>query len=210
MNEIATLNASLTMTSREIAELTGKEHRNVTRDVREMLAAIAADALKSERIYAPAALDADAPEKGVPKSGDIYISQAQRTYLDDAGREQAEYVLDKELTYTLLTGYSAGLRNKVVKRWLALEGQVLELAQSALTLANSNVSNLQRKVESLEADEIAVGRKLDNIKISKEARSKGENAHLRALNKHLAMRLKHSEDYVQMLLSQIEETNTQE
>ena len=43
--------APLTMTSREIAELTGKEHFNVTRDIREMFESLEIDAFSFEGIY---------------------------------------------------------------------------------------------------------------------------------------------------------------
>lgn len=43
--------APLTMTSREIAELTGKEHSNVTRDIREMFESLEIDAFSFEGIY---------------------------------------------------------------------------------------------------------------------------------------------------------------
>lgn len=32
-------------------------------------------------------------------------------------------VLDKHLTFTLITGYDTGLRHNVVGRWIALEAQ---------------------------------------------------------------------------------------
>ena len=86
------------MTSREIAELTGKEHKNVKRDCMLMFSELEIDVLKSERIY-----------------------------LDALNRQQTEYVLDKELTFTLITGYNIKLRNAVIKRWLDLEGQVISL-----------------------------------------------------------------------------------
>lgn len=82
----------LTMSSREIAMLTKKEHRNVTADIRKMLSELGEDALKFQHIY-----------------------------LDSMKREQVEYRLDRELTDTLLTGYSSVLRRKVIARWHELE-----------------------------------------------------------------------------------------
>lgn len=88
-------NAPITMSSREIAELTGKRHDHVKRDIEKMLTELGEDA---------------------PKFGDIY--------LDSMNREQTEYRLDRDLTENLLLGYSAPLRRKVLARMRELEGIV--------------------------------------------------------------------------------------
>jgi phage regulator Rha-like protein len=87
-------NVARTMSSREIASVTGKRHDNVKRDIAAMLKELKADVLKFEDIY-----------------------------LDGRNREQVQYLLDREHTDCLLTGYSAGLRMKVIRRWHELEGQ---------------------------------------------------------------------------------------
>lgn len=81
-----------TMSSREIAELTGKQHFHVKRDIERMLAELAED----PSIYGC-------------------------TYLDGQNRTQVEYRLDREHTDCLLTGYSAAMRMAVIKRWRELE-----------------------------------------------------------------------------------------
>ncbi|MGE8328874.1 Rha family transcriptional regulator [Pseudomonas urmiensis] len=83
-----------TMSSREIASLTGKRHNNVKRDITAMLADLKEDVLSFEHIY-----------------------------LDGQNREQVQYLLDREHTDCLLTGYSPALRMKVIRRWRELEGQ---------------------------------------------------------------------------------------
>lgn len=87
-------NVARTMSSREIASATGKRHDNVKRDILAMLKDLKADALNFEDIY-----------------------------LDGRNREQVQYLLDREHTDCLLTGYSAALRMKVIRRWRELEGQ---------------------------------------------------------------------------------------
>ncbi|MEB6589646.1 Rha family transcriptional regulator [Pseudomonas asiatica] len=82
------------MSSREISNLTGKRHNNVKRDITAMLADLKEDALSFEHIY-----------------------------LDGRNREQVEFLLDREHTDCLLTGYSPALRMKVIRRWRELEGQ---------------------------------------------------------------------------------------
>ncbi|WP_434676198.1 phage antirepressor KilAC domain-containing protein [Pseudomonas sp. D3-10] len=84
-----------TMSSREISELTGKRHPDVKRDIQAMASELEED-----------------------------VSNFARIYLDSMNREQTEYLLDKELTETLLTGYSAKMRRAVVRRWTELEEQV--------------------------------------------------------------------------------------
>lgn len=92
------LNNDITMTSREIAEVTGKKLYHVNRDILAMLNELNLD--KS-------------------KFGSIYF--------DNKNRQQVEYVLDEELTLTLVTGYSIKLRNAVIKRWKQLENQTVSL-----------------------------------------------------------------------------------
>ncbi len=84
------------MSSREIAELTDKRHANVKRDVIAMVQDLKGDVLSFEHIY-----------------------------LDGQNRQQIEYLLDREHTDCLLTGYSAGLRMKVIRRWHEVEGRVI-------------------------------------------------------------------------------------
>lgn len=86
-------NVARTMSSREIAELTGKQHQHVKRDVEKMLGELEEDASSFGRIY-----------------------------LDTMNRQQTEYLLDREHTDCLLTGYSAAMRMAVIKRWRELEG----------------------------------------------------------------------------------------
>jgi phage antirepressor YoqD-like protein len=89
-------NVARKMSSREIANVTGKRHNNVKRDIVSMLTELEEDVLSFEHIY-----------------------------FDGYKREQVEYLLDREHTDCLLTGYSAGLRMKVIRRWHELEGQVI-------------------------------------------------------------------------------------
>lgn len=83
-----------TMSSREIAELTGKQHKHVIRDIRAMLDALG-----------------DGPDLG-----HHYEEQDERGYT-------ACIHLNRELTETLVTGYSVPLRHKVIKRLHELEQQ---------------------------------------------------------------------------------------
>ncbi|ABM04210.1 conserved hypothetical protein [Psychromonas ingrahamii 37] len=82
----------LTMSSVEIAYLTGKKHKNVMRDIRNMFTALQIGGLKSEP-----------------------------TYFNQQNKEGKCYCLSKELTLTLVSGYSIQMRHLIIKRWLELE-----------------------------------------------------------------------------------------
>lgn len=91
------------MSSREIAELTGKQHKNVMADCRNMF-----DSLN------------------------LQSADFSADYQDDRGRTYQEYWLDQDLTMTLMMGYSIPLRHKVATRWRQLEsGDVLPQKSSS-------------------------------------------------------------------------------
>jgi len=92
MNTIVAPSNTVTMSSREIADLTGKQHQHVMRDTKRMLGDLGFDASTFGRIY-----------------------------LDSVNRQQTEYVLGQDLVVTLLAGYSAPLRFRVVTRLHELE-----------------------------------------------------------------------------------------
>lgn len=98
MNMLASITTpnTLTMTSREIAELTGKEHRNVMRDIRAML---------------------------VELHGDDSKKAFMAIYKDAYGREKPCFKLPKRETLILVSGYSTELRARIIDRWQELEAQ---------------------------------------------------------------------------------------
>ncbi|MEE4147736.1 Rha family transcriptional regulator [Pseudomonas viridiflava] len=85
-------NQPMTMSSLEIAELTGKQHKHVLSDIRTMLDELG--------------------ERSTDFSGD---------YKDQGGRTYPCFHLDRHHTECLLTGYSAKMRMSVIKRWHELE-----------------------------------------------------------------------------------------
>lgn len=80
------------MSSREIANLTGKQHKHVLEDCRKMF-----DSLN------------------------LQSADFSADYQDDKGRTYQEYWLDQDLTMTLMMGYSIPLRHRVATRWRQLE-----------------------------------------------------------------------------------------
>lgn len=92
LSTIVNNSTTLTMSSREIAELTGKEHKNVLADIRKML---------QDLELTSADFSANLP--------------------DAYGRQQQIFNLNKELTLTLVAGYNVKLRLAIIKRWQELE-----------------------------------------------------------------------------------------
>lgn len=84
-----------TMTSLEIAEVTGKRHDSVLRDIRNLL---------SQRVDAH--------------------NFVETSYTDKANRQQKCFTLTKKGCLILASGYDALLREKIINRWEELENQV--------------------------------------------------------------------------------------
>lgn len=143
----------LTMSSREIAELAGKEHKTVMRDIRLML---------------------DQLNEGT----DLYLGQ----YMSN-GRSYDEYSLPKRETLLLVSGYSIGLRAKIIDRLEELEAnqtlqlpgtfaEALQLAADQakqLELAAPKVAFVENLVEShtlMTATEVGQKHKMSAIKLN--------------------------------------------
>lgn len=97
MNSLINAAEVKTMSSREIAELTGKEHKHVLRDIRAII-----EQLK------------DGPNLG----------HEEFQSLTDTRGYTSEYLLTKNQTLLLMTGYSVPLRQKLINRWQELESHV--------------------------------------------------------------------------------------
>jgi phage antirepressor YoqD-like protein len=160
MNILAPTAQTVTMSSREIAELTGKNHADVCRDIRSMLAGLHGG------------------------KGSDYIRKADLLYLTNQGIDCVqydknnpnawEYLLDRRHTEILVTGYDVVRRAAVIDHLFLLEQErrstpsrlpnVKELAlmviqaeeeKELLLLENKG---LESKVEEMTPDVVAFER----------------------------------------------------
>jgi phage regulator Rha-like protein len=103
---------AVTMSSSEISDLTGKLHKHIIRDIREMLAEL---------------------EKDGPVLDHVREDKDSRGYTEN-------FHLDRELTETLITGYSIPLRHKVIRRLHELEAQAARpMTQAEMIAASANI-----------------------------------------------------------------------
>lgn len=117
-----------TMTSLEIAEVTGKQHQHVLRDI---------DALLVQGL--------DASNFGLT------------SYKDKSNREQRCYQLTKKGCLILASGYDALLREKIINRWEELETKEVSMIKvpttfaEALRLAADQAEKLEEQERQLAA-----------------------------------------------------------
>lgn len=95
MNELIPSAVPASMSSREIAKLTGKQHRHVLRDIETQL---------TELLGA----------EGLPRFGHTYRNEQN-------GQEYREYRLPKRECLIVVSGYSVELRARIIDRWMELE-----------------------------------------------------------------------------------------
>jgi len=130
VNEIKNLTIAnvTTMSSLEISKLTSKEHKNVLVDIRNML-----------------------------KELDIDSAGFSAQYKDSTGRPLPSFNLDKDLTLTLVSGYSVKARYEIAKYWNAQE-KPLSPAEQLLATAqfmvkqekiNAQIPLLQNEVKKI-------------------------------------------------------------
>ena len=100
MSNLATLSSNTsTMTSREIAELTGKRHADVLRDIDRTIESL---------------------------NEDLRLGFKSSTYKDSTGKENRMFELDRDSSYCLVAGYDANARMRIIKRWQELEAQAIK------------------------------------------------------------------------------------
>jgi phage antirepressor YoqD-like protein len=90
------------MSSKEIAELTGKRHSDVLRDIDTIL----------ETLHA-----------------DLAFGFKSTPYVDSTGKSNRMFELDRESTYCLVAGYDVKARMCIIKRWQELESNNLDSYQ---------------------------------------------------------------------------------
>ena len=130
MTAIAALTAA-TMTSREIAELTDKDISHVNRDIREMLAQLTDD----------------------PELDHVREDKDLRGYTSC-------FHLTKNLTMTIVAGYSVKLRKKIIDRWQELESTgavaIPKTMAQALRLAADQAEQIEAQQILIEQQKPAV------------------------------------------------------
>ena len=110
-DQLMSVQTEQTITSLEVAELTGKNHKNVLADIRNIISQL-----------------------GEGAGLNFQLSE----YKDTTGRTLPCYRLTKEGCLCLVSGYDANLRMKIINRWKELELQNQQVPQtfsSALKLA---------------------------------------------------------------------------
>ena len=123
-----TIIAKETMTSLEIAEVTGKEHDKVCRDIDNLL------------------------EQGVSPA-----NFGESNYTNERGKTYRCYILTKKGSLILASGYNAVLREKIINRWEQLEiekrnggFEIPKTLSSALMLAAKQAEQIEQQKEQLQ------------------------------------------------------------
>ncbi|HED1547793.1 TPA: Rha family transcriptional regulator, partial [Citrobacter freundii] len=118
---IINLDQLVSMTSVEIAELTGKEHKHVLRDIRNMVEEL--NGSKTEQ------RDSGSSTLSSELNGSKFGRVGEEVYKDAKGESRTMYRLDRKHTFILVAGYSVHLRAKCYDHIQTLERRVLQLEE---------------------------------------------------------------------------------
>ncbi len=174
-----------TMSSLEIAELTGKQHAHVMRDIRNMI-----DNLEKSNQSTSGSVDYSSDfhrsdrtqynylsEKSQKKilgfcfrAGNESVSEyiiKESSYKDAKGEMRSMYALNKKASLLLASGYDVLLRAKIIDRWEELEldksPKTLSPAEIILQQSRLLVEN-ERKMRELEATTVKLQNDLEEVK----------------------------------------------
>ena len=148
MNEIVQIGQKSTMTSLEIAEVTGKQHAHIMRDIRSLL------------------------DQGVNESNFGLVE-----YKDKKGETRPMYRLTKKGCLILASGYDAVLREKIINRWEELEmkerqtTEVTTFSNDDETIARA-MTILQKRLEIAKEEKAALEQR--NKTLQEDNKTKGE------------------------------------
>lgn len=129
-----------TMSSREIADITGKEHSNVKRDIASTIL----------QLNYPDRRLKDCPvfDHSELKGHNVTVGNYEH-----AGNTYAEFFLDYEMTMLLISGYSVALRHSIIKRWRELEShqapKIPQTYAAALIEAGRLALEVEKQAEQL-------------------------------------------------------------
>lgn len=143
--KIADQRSHVTMSSREVSRLTKKEHKNVIRDIWEML----------QDLYG---ITKDGSNLSHKKNQTVTLSDGVDITVDSRGYVSG-FRLDKPHVECLLTGYSAVLRMTVIRHIYSLEEKVnqrslpVNYKEALLALVQSETEKEQITLERDEAIE---------------------------------------------------------
>lgn len=143
------------ISSLEIAELTGKRHADVMRDIRNLLEQI------------------DDEDKR---------SFALSSYVSEQGKELPCYAMTKKGSLCLASGYDARLRMKIINRWEELEmkerATLPATYKDALLALVAKIEEQEKTQALLEAKEEELDESKDWYTIKRRAADKGVNWHI--------------------------------
>lgn len=152
-----------TMSSREIARITGKRHSDVMRDIRNLLTQLNGSHNERKMAFVGKVDDRTPSDKkadiidylcdhAFEGSGySFFLSE----YVDDKKEKRPEYILTQKDVLLLISGYNALLRGRVINRWEELEmksgrylknseeyGRRIELLESGISTLIGAMTNL--------------------------------------------------------------------
>lgn len=154
------------ISSLEIAELTGKQHSNVMRDIRNMVdnirksnqftsESVRKDYHREDRTQYKYLSDTTQKELmnfAISDNASKYVI-TEESYKDSKGEMRCVYVLNKKASLLLASGYDAILRAKIIDRW-----EELETGKAEPIISQSKTNREQQSVR----DKIAVAKFLSS------------------------------------------------